>query len=123
MVDHVTQLRRYADKCYSGSVERLGLNAAADRIESLERSLARAGTENTSLRAQLEGMGRWVPVAERLPDRSGMYLIWDGEDYEAARWNDGDFYRLFGEEPPTHWMPVRLEPPEQGTRGLHGSDK
>ena len=67
--------------------------------------------------AELDGVSHWVPVAERLPDRSGMYLIWDGEDYEAARWNDGDFYRLFGEESPTHWMPLRLEPPVQPHRG------
>jgi len=54
----------------------------------------------------------WVPVSEREPERSGQYLTWDGEEFEVMRWNDGDFYRLYGEGPPTHWMPVRLEAPK-----------
>lgn len=55
-------------------------------------------------------MPRWIVMSETEPEREGAYLIWDGEEYDIGTWRDGDFYRICGEDPPTHWMPLPEAP-------------
>ena len=57
---------------------------------------------------------QWIPCSERLPDKSGSYLIWylDGfgnKDYYVLYWDDGrkGFYPKWKENPSRHelaWM-------------------
>lgn len=53
--------------------DRMGLDAA-DRLEELVDRCARYAEEIAVLRERQ----RWIPVAERLPEKGGKYLCWYG---------------------------------------------
>ena len=50
-------------------------------------------------------IGRWVPVEERLPDRSGCYLfVWEGGEPQWIDYTHG----LTDGETPTHWLELNM---------------
>lgn len=59
--------------------------------------------------AELEAARQWIPVGERLPEESGLYLIYyyDDKAYGGA-WYNANIGFDCGV---THWMPLP-EPPE-----------
>ena len=68
-----------------------------------------------------EAFGRWISVKDRLPERNGIYLAYDGEyigtvEYEKCRpdseWTDD--YEGYLDLIVTHWMPLP-EPPKEVT--------
>ena len=68
----------------------------------------------------------WIPVSERLPDKSGLYLIWapsvdDDNPFRFVAWYDCAKDEWFGIvtawlEVITHWMPFPGNPelPKEG---------
>ena len=72
---------------------------AADAIEALSK------TEKTT---------RWIPVTERLPERSGTYLVYVYGDVTDLNYWRGEWHRLGDDytKAVTHWMPLP-EPPEE----------
>ena len=64
-------------------------------------------------------MGEWISVKDRLPEKEGRYLIYDGDRVDAADYiyNSGPIWLDTAEGyynyKPTHWMPLP-EPPRKG---------
>ena len=91
------------------------LGEAADAIEELQAAekkyLANIGaleTENQHLKRERE----WIPVTERLPEKTGIYAVWTakgfGNHLSASHW-DGESWSLRV----THWMPLPTPPKEE----------
>jgi len=90
-----------------------------EQVLALERSqyLSQAGGIQltlTQLAGIIEAVPEWVSVEERLPEKSGTYLIhvaphWTGT---CGYYNDGSGWKP-GEGVVTHWMPLP-GPPEEG---------
>ena len=98
---------------------------AADRLEEYVDRCARFSEEIMVLR----GQKRWIPVEERLPDRSGPVLVYygfseEGEisdmrffgvmDYHAADPKPHFQHEGYHGLTVTHWMPLPTAP-EEGT--------
>lgn len=58
--------------------------------------------------AELAG---WIPVSERLPEKSGMYQVWNGKHMAAHSFFFGSF-QCINPEQITHWMPLPAAPQE-----------
>ncbi len=57
--------------------------------------------------AELEAAQRWIPVSERLPEKSGYYLTYQEGYIDVKQWW-GYWEMMY---PITHWMPLP-NPPE-----------
>ena len=101
---------------------------AADAIEELQKAL------NAVNDAHNEGYDvgywagrrdyepKWIPVTEQLPEKSGDYIIFDGEDvlgaYYEKEWkcdNWTDPVEMYAAYHATHWMPLPA-PPKEGSK-------
>ena len=112
------------------------MKQAADAIEDLEFACNRYEKDYKALCAYLP---KWIPVAERLPEKTGVYLAWmkwdltepeeepsaspieyDAEEEAFGRWKsyyDAETFGWAGEdfiryEGITHWMPLPTPPKE-----------
>ena len=59
---------------------------------------------------------QWIPVSERLPEKTGYYLVHHKGGFVAERYfyeEAPEQFVPFGNEPVTHWMPMP-EPPKEG---------
>jgi hypothetical protein len=55
--------------------------------------------------------GGWIPVGERLPDKDGRYLVWDGAEVMTADyWPDAGIDFSAGHFTVTHWQPLPERP-------------
>ena len=67
--------------------------------------------------AELEAERRWIPVSERLPEETGLYLVWqDGSFAVGCRvlyYSAGRSYLDFEWEIVTHWIPLPARPEVQ----------
>jgi hypothetical protein len=55
--------------------------------------------------------GSWIPVGERLPDKDGRYLVWDGAEVMTADyWPDAGIDFSAGHFTVTHWQPLPERP-------------
>ena len=89
------------------------LSEAADAIESMSEAYDKLSRHMDDLAAL---MPRWIPVSERLPEKSGRYLViatepWFDSTYtEIMRYLAGEnlwFYDgRITEAKITHWMPL-----------------
>lgn len=126
-----------ASRLYDSDAEDAAiLYKAADAIDDLSREI---DIDNAAITAMDAAMPRWIPVTERLPEKTGTYLAWmkwdpteadeepsaypvlydaDAEgfgwwksyyDGETLGWAGEDFVRYEGI---THWMPLP-EPPKE----------
>lgn len=71
--------------------------------------------EDTGLTPEQVAAQRWIPVAERLPEKEGNYLIYatvpfNGRKFMAVMHYEKDAYLPIWSDT-THWMPLP-EPPE-----------
>ena len=85
--------------------------AAADAIEELICEVA----DEHNARLDAEERQHWIPVTERLPEKSGSYLVFVyGEVTEMNFWY-GKWHRLRDDytKAVTHWMPLP-QPPKEG---------
>ena len=64
----------------------------------------RLTAENAALREQV----RWIPVSERLPEKDGAYIGWDGTLYVGFTWDER--FSVMFPNTVTHWMPLPLPP-------------
>lgn len=97
------------------------LHKAADAIEELVKgneSLA-ADLADSNERRKKKRKPQWIPVTERLPEKSGWYLTfvcnkWQGSlsDQTVSIW-DGERFHVGSFAIVTHWMPLP-EPPKDG---------
>lgn len=64
-----------------------------------------------------DACGKWISVKDKLPEKEGEYIAFDGEsvfgayyeiDTSGTRWTDP--VEMYGEFEVTHWMPLP-EPP------------
>jgi hypothetical protein len=55
---------------------------------------------------------RWVPVEERLPEVSGVYMTWEANDGPLIGLTcfDADDETFASKHLPTHWMPLPAAP-------------
>lgn len=53
----------------------------------------------------------WIPVSERLPEKNGMYQVWNGKHMAAHSFFFGSF-QCINPEQITHWMPLPAAPQE-----------
>lgn len=64
-----------------------------------------------------DGRPKWIPVSERLPDKSGRYLICEElgrvmiAGWDTSCWFGGHSYSEFTVYKATNWMPLP-EPPK-----------
>ena len=64
-----------------------------------------ASRQETRAMLNQYAIGRWVPVEERLPDRSGCYLfVWEGGEPQWIDYTHG----LTDGETPTHWLELNM---------------
>lgn len=78
-----------------------------------------------------EGLGGWVPVAQRMPPRFAEVIvaIEDGSRVVHAllSWNGADWMYGFGADrydvSPTHWMPLPKPPNVAGNRLAEGKSE
>lgn len=67
--------------------------------------------------AELEEKQRWIPVSEKLPEETGLYLVWqDGSfavGYRVLYYSAGRSYLDFMWSIVTHWMPLPARPEVQ----------
>lgn len=105
------------------------LHEAADAIEELQRQID-AWVE-PERKALIKSLPHWIPVAERLPNCNGCYLVWRPHFFGGEigmpsicyfdgsnTWHDSygvDFTRILHPEDVTHWMPLP-EPPMEESR-------
>ena len=85
--------------------------AAADAIEELICEVA----DEHNARLDAEERQHWIPVTERLPEKSGSYLVFVyGEVTEMNFWY-GKWHRLRDDytKAVTHWMPLPQPPKEE----------
>ena len=75
-----------------------------DKVQMLEAENARLTAELTALREQV----RWIPVSERLPEKDGAYIGWDGTLYVGFTWDER--FSVMFPNTVTHWMPLPLPP-------------
>nr|EKV4192178.1 DUF551 domain-containing protein [Klebsiella michiganensis] len=54
---------------------------------------------------------RWIPVSERMPEKNGMYQVWNGKHMAAHSFFFGSF-QCINPEQITHWMPLPAAPQE-----------
>lgn len=121
----------YEDGCgYANGI----IKQAADAIEDL--SAAVEGYEaNTNMVFDRSGNNtvikfepKWIPVMERLPEKSGWYLVnvfsfgvrWGEITTKDSAWiqlvfyHEGKFHKLIGSNAKvTHWMPLPTPPKEE----------
>lgn len=64
-----------------------------------------------SLQSVVTVPGKWIPVSERMPEKSGTYQVWNGEHVGAVPFLFGSFQCLNPEQV-THWMPTAKPPRE-----------
>lgn len=93
---------------------------AADAIDEMDTLLDGVSADNDALCETIERLKkpRWIPVAERLPEKNGYYLTYvesalfpDRYYQNLLKFIDGDFiedhvvtHRI------THWMPLPAQP-------------
>ncbi len=99
------------------------LHEAADAIEELSReneSLAKSVNEASEI---LHRRKRWIPMTERLPKKSGDYLVysiggtWKQVSNIEIMFYDGERFFTSSFYCPIYWMPLP-EPPKEGSDGL-----
>nr|EKW5655707.1 DUF550 domain-containing protein [Citrobacter koseri] len=54
----------------------------------------------------------WIPVSERLPEKNGMYQVWNGKHMAAHSFFFGSF-QCINPEQITHWMPLPAAPQQE----------
>lgn len=63
-----------------------------------------------------DGRPKWIPVAERLPDKPGRYIICEElgrvmiAGWDTSCWFGGHSYSKFTVYKATHWMPLPEQP-------------
>lgn len=98
----INDLRAYA-KDRKGELAKL-VSDAADTIEELSAKLSAANMERSSQYYH----GGWIPCSERLPEKSGMYLITDKHgNVNAVRFhaNATEFAKEYWRSQTKAWMP------------------
>ena len=75
-----------------------------ERIVSRNERILALEAEITTLREQV----RWIPVSERLPEKDGAYIGWDGTLYVGFTWDER--FSVMFPNTVTHWMPLPLPP-------------
>ena len=86
-------------------------NEWQDWAEELEADIRRAAMlQAGSSPAHLIPDG-WIPVSERLPEKNGMYQVWNGKHMAAHPFFFGSF-QCINPEQITHWMPLPAAPQE-----------
>ncbi|HIB9039352.1 TPA: DUF551 domain-containing protein [Citrobacter braakii] len=56
----------------------------------------------------------WIPVSERMPGRSGVYMVWNGKHIGAVSLFFGSFQCIKPEQI-THWRHMPAAPQEEKT--------
>jgi hypothetical protein len=107
-----------------------GMGHTPDCFKVAGTSYAEAsGTQQSEVPSEAPGSGEWVPVAERLPEEEGFYLVChdskkvfkcDCWDADKKQWMDLEMTKLVNqlgkpedekeEYEITHWMPLPEAP-------------
>ncbi len=61
-------------------------------------------------------MQQWIPVSERLPEKTGWYRVCHKSKLISDRYfysDSPEAFARFGSDPVTHWKPIE-EPPKEG---------
>ena len=95
---------------------RAKLNAeAADAIEELQADKAELNGTVTNLLEQIKDLSkpRWIPVAERMPERFKSVLTIDKYGVITFNWIRGDGENWSNGYYITHWIPLPQPPKEE----------
>ena len=101
---------------YNNAMDAL-MNAeqAADAIEELSREV---DIDNAAMTAMYAAMPRWIPVAERLPEKRKWVLCrCEANITEVLRYENNEWYHdprhVYYFDFVTHWMPLPERPEEE----------
>ncbi|MFK3708637.1 DUF551 domain-containing protein [Klebsiella sp. NPDC088457] len=105
----VSMLRRWL--AFGRGMQNAGSRLPHNLIAETEDILASAPQLQNSPQNIPKIIPVWIPVSERMPEKNGMYQVWNGKHMAAHSFFFGSF-QCINPEQITHWMPLPAAPQE-----------
>ena len=112
--DLIKRLRHYPEDFVAYKMDADFANTVREAANAIEKLICEVADEHNA-RLDAEERQHWIPVTERLPEKSGSYLVFVyGEVTEMNFWY-GKWHRLRDDytKAVTHWMPLPQPPKEE----------
>ncbi|HVI42550.1 MAG TPA: DUF551 domain-containing protein, partial [Anaerovoracaceae bacterium] len=94
--------------------ERVSVQEVCDRLAAYEDSELMPEDIPiliTGMKKLADRASRWIPVSERLPEKSQNCLCFFNDGSMAIGWSNGEPYKFHPDV--THWMPLPAAPKEE----------